>query len=1025
MRNAVTLMMAALALLLVSPDDAAAQDQLRLADGTVLLPHELDATPLNAARQRALSQRPAWQDFTAQHGRWLVQWNEATGTPQRAIGSARIPGFNNVTGTNVTAAAEAFLRAHADVLRAEMEDLELTKSVAAGDRTYLGFRQLHQGLPVLFSEVELAIFENGRVPMIGSVIYSGIEVDTAPALSAAAAQTAATAGLAFDAATDRTAADGQLYVVPVRDGSDVRYHLAYEVLVETAEPLGQWWTLVDAHSGAVLMRQNLVVNHNHSLPAPYAVADAPALVEAAVAEQAAAALASHAGEDDITGTVTGGVYEVNPFISSEEQEPFPDFYVTVGGERVTTDELGEFMRSGVSGPQDVTATMRGEWHVVDRRNGADASFTGTATPGEPFTLEWDDSNSAANERNGYASSMRVRDYLERLYEDYAEEDQEFTYMDYQMPVNVGLTSNACNAFWDGNSISFYRAGGGCPDIALLASVVYHEYGHGVNQRLYRELSSFFMRNRAANEATADVLAIMLEDSPDLGRGFRGAGTLLRDADNTFVYPDDYDPSDEGPDGDLGAAYNNSRILSGAFWELRERAGLETARRLAHFSKYSTPDDANTAVAFSEWFVAVLTADDDDGDLSNGTPNYDAIVGAFDQHGIGLSLLLVASAEHDPLTDTRDGGPYEVEVEVDDLAVGPEGLVEVVYSTDDFQTSATLTATADGGDYVAEIPRQGPGTIVRYYIRIDSGSGAEVFLPEGAPEAYYTFLIAFDTLESNAFEEETGWTAEADPYDPDVEMQGAWERADPEEVSTSAANVYQPEDDHTEDGTMAFVTGAIGGSPFLSGVKRGATTLTSETYNVEGVQNPTFSFWVWFRSLPVGSYPLVIELSDDGGDSWTTALELARDTNEWERFVLAVEDYVSATDEVQVRFVVEGPAGGFSIVDALVDDFLLLEAGDSVANEGTATATATALDAVFPNPAGHSAATVAFTLANAGDVSLEVFDLLGRRVAVAAEGAFPAGRHEAAFETANLPGGTYLVRLQAGDRVETEKVTVLR
>jgi hypothetical protein len=53
-------------------------------------------------------------------------------------------------------------------------------------------------------------------------------------------------------------------------------------------------------------------------------------------------------------------------------------------------------------------------------------------------------------------------------------------MDYAMPCNV-YVSGTCNAYWDGwnLSINFFSAGGGCNNTAQIADVVYHEYGHGI------------------------------------------------------------------------------------------------------------------------------------------------------------------------------------------------------------------------------------------------------------------------------------------------------------------------------------------------------------------------------------------------------------------------------------------------------------------------------------------------------------------------------------------------------------------
>lgn len=79
---------------------------------------------------------------------------------------------------------------------------------------------------------------------------------------------------------------------------------------------------------------------------------------------------------------------------------------------------------------------------------------------------------------------------------------------------------------------------------------------------------------------------------------------------------------------------------------------------------------------------------------------------------------------------------------------------------------------------------------------------------------------------------------------------------------------------------------------------------------------------------------------------------------------------------------------------------------------------------YPNPLSGRA-TVAFELASAAEVQVEAFDVLGRRVAVLADGPLGAGAHEAAFDAGALPSGVYVVRLQAGEASRTVRLTVAR
>ena len=79
---------------------------------------------------------------------------------------------------------------------------------------------------------------------------------------------------------------------------------------------------------------------------------------------------------------------------------------------------------------------------------------------------------------------------------------------------------------------------------------------------------------------------------------------------------------------------------------------------------------------------------------------------------------------------------------------------------------------------------------------------------------------------------------------------------------------------------------------------------------------------------------------------------------------------------------------------------------------------------FPNPVA-GAATVAVTLERGEEVRVSVVDVLGREVAVLAEGTLPAGTTRLALPTTELPAGTYLVRLAADSGVVAQKLNVVR
>lgn len=79
---------------------------------------------------------------------------------------------------------------------------------------------------------------------------------------------------------------------------------------------------------------------------------------------------------------------------------------------------------------------------------------------------------------------------------------------------------------------------------------------------------------------------------------------------------------------------------------------------------------------------------------------------------------------------------------------------------------------------------------------------------------------------------------------------------------------------------------------------------------------------------------------------------------------------------------------------------------------------------YPNPF-NPATTVPVELDESGRIRLEVFDLLGRRVALLADELLPAGEHRFIVRADSWPSGQYLVRLVAGDVIRTRQMTLLK
>jgi hypothetical protein len=79
---------------------------------------------------------------------------------------------------------------------------------------------------------------------------------------------------------------------------------------------------------------------------------------------------------------------------------------------------------------------------------------------------------------------------------------------------------------------------------------------------------------------------------------------------------------------------------------------------------------------------------------------------------------------------------------------------------------------------------------------------------------------------------------------------------------------------------------------------------------------------------------------------------------------------------------------------------------------------------YPNPFNPSTI-IKFTMPEQGLVKLNVYDILGQKVAMLINSQMKAGKYEIEFDGRNLASGVYFYRLQAGDFVETKKMILLK
>lgn len=216
-----------------------------------------------------------------------------------------------------------------------------------------------------------------------------------------------------------------------------------------------------------------------------------------------------------------------------------------------------------------------------------------------------------------------------------------SWLNSTLTANVNLT-RTCNAHWDGSTINFYSGNSQCANTGIIADVVYHEWGHGLDAK------TGGIADGAYSEGFGDIMSLIMTGSSKLGIGFRlPSNEPVRDLEPDKVYPDD-----------RGEVHAEGLIIGSTFWDLFEelQAKYDRERALDILANYSFKM-IFTADRYTEVYDALLVIDDDDGNLSNGTPHKCILNKVFSNHGLAdeaLTCKLAAPEDFQIIDSDGDG-----------------------------------------------------------------------------------------------------------------------------------------------------------------------------------------------------------------------------------------------------------------------------------------------------------------------------------------------------------------------------------
>lgn len=239
-------------------------------------------------------------------------------------------------------------------------------------------------------------------------------------------------------------------------------------------------------------------------------------------------------------------------------------------------------------------------------------------------------------------------------------------------------------------------------------------------------------------------------------------------------------------------------------------------------------------------------------------------------------------------------------------------------------SETLHVRYDGGAFVAipltslgsnayeaVLPPPVCGATPEFYISAVGTVSGLVTNPGTAPAAVYSAPVGTDSQPYlDTIETDLGWTV---GLAGDTATTGVWTRVNPN--GTPA----QPEDDHSNPGTICWVTGqgSVGGGVGENDVDGGRTTLTSSTIDAALISDPILGYWRWVSTTDSEDI-FTVQVSNNDGSTWSTLETVGVSGAGWNLFEFSIADLLPPTSQMRLRFMAQDVGQG-SIVEAAIDD----------------------------------------------------------------------------------------------------------
>jgi MYXO-CTERM domain-containing protein len=617
--------------------------------------------------------------FRTDPSAWKAIWDNSTSVPTRLFGKGIVAPGAMTSEAAAEAASRAFLAEHIELLApgASLADFKVVSNHLGNDMRTVGFFQYKDGLQVLGGQVSFR-FKNDRLFVIGSEALPHVHSqDVASTVNSQKAENIANAWIAKQTGSTVSASEVEgPFILPIlRMGQAPQYETVVRVTVEAKSPVGKWEVFLDAKTGQAIAREQMLkfATSNIQLNTPERWPGGPLL-----------------------------------------ERPAQVLPTRIDGTTRYTDENGDVE---IGENESVTATLKVAGPYVNVRNeaGGDISLDQELVANESFV--WDRSENEYDDAQltAFQAATIAKNQAQVL----APQMRWLT--DDPLNVYVNMEDGNCNAYSNGTDIHFYAGSNQCANTARLNDVVMHEFGHSFHAHAIIWGAGDF--DGALSEGISDYWSATVSNDPGMGRGFFNSNSPLRHLDNrNYVWPDDIDSD----------THQTGLIFGGAMWDLRKKLveimGAEDGRAYADRLLYAAMQRASD---ISVTYVEILAADDDDGDLTNGTTNFCTIVDAFALHGLA-----------DPEISGMMGRPtmenLKVSVTTSTSQCPGMGLTNarVIWRWEGEDREEGAALVGEGNVLEAQIPAAALGQVVYFKVEAEQENGTQIVYPQNPADPWY-------------------------------------------------------------------------------------------------------------------------------------------------------------------------------------------------------------------------------------------------------------------------------------------------